>query len=56
MVVKELKIENEHLRRMLDFKNEHLEYKLFPARLLSQDITNVFKTLVIDRGKSGGFL
>lgn len=55
MVVNELKVENERLRSMLDFKNEHTEYKLFPARLLSQDITIVFKTLVIDRGKSSGF-
>ena len=55
MTVQELKSENERLRAMLDFKGEHSDFQLFPARLLSQDITNVFKTVVIDRGRTSGF-
>jgi rod shape-determining protein MreC len=55
MTAQELKSENGRLRTMLDFKNEHSDLKLFPARLLSQDITNVFKSVVIDRGKTSGF-
>jgi len=55
MIVNQLKIENERLRSMLDFKSEHADYKFFPAGLLSQDITNVFKTVVVDRGKTSGF-
>jgi len=55
MVAQELKSENERLRAMLDFKSEHSDFQLFPAQLLSQDITNVFKTVVIDRGRTSGF-
>lgn len=55
MAVQALKMENGRLREMLDFKSEHSGYRLFPATLLSQDITNVFKAVVIDRGKTGGF-
>ncbi len=55
LTMQELKSENERLRAMLDFKGEHTDFKLIPARLLSQDITNVFKTVVIDRGGKSGF-
>jgi rod shape-determining protein MreC len=55
MNLEELRSENKRLRDMLDFKVAHQEFKLFPASLLTQDITLVFKTAVIDKGSRSGF-
>jgi rod shape-determining protein MreC len=55
MTMQELRSENDRLRGMLDFKSEHAEFRLYPARLLAQDITNVFKTVIIDRGSKNNF-
>ena len=56
MTLEELRSENERLRNMLDFKAAHQEFILYPASLLAQDITLVFKTAVIDKGSRSGFL
>ena len=55
MNLEELRSENERLRNMLDFKAAHQEFILYPASLLAQDITLVFKTAVIDKGSRSGF-
>ncbi|HWR67937.1 MAG TPA: rod shape-determining protein MreC [Desulfomonilia bacterium] len=55
MAMQGLKSENERLRAMLDFKSEHGEYHLLPAHLLAQDISVIFRTVIIDRGKRHGF-
>jgi rod shape-determining protein MreC len=55
MRLRELENENERLRRMLDFKRASQDFALIPACVLSQDITHVFKTAIIDKGSSNGF-
>jgi rod shape-determining protein MreC len=55
MITDELKSENRRLRNMLEFKNAHPELSLVPASLLSQDITLIFKTAIIDKGADSGF-
>jgi rod shape-determining protein MreC len=55
MITDELKSENMRLRAMLDFKAAHQELALIPANLLSQDITLIFKTAIIDKGANSGF-
>jgi rod shape-determining protein MreC len=55
MAMQELRSENDRLRTMLDFKSEYADYKLYPAQLLAQDITMVFKTVIIDRGSRHNF-
>jgi rod shape-determining protein MreC len=55
MIMDEIKSENRRLRVMLDFKEAHRELSLIPADLLSQDITLIFKTAIIDKGTSSGF-
>lgn len=55
MVMEELKTENKRFRIMLDFKDAHPELQLIPSSLLSQDITLIFKTALIDKGINSGF-
>ena len=55
MNMEELRHENRRLRAMLEFKKAYHDFELHPASLLTQDITLVFKTAVIDRGKRDGF-
>jgi len=55
MNLEDLKSENERYRAMLGFKAAHKDFELIPASLLTQDITLVFKTAVIDRGRRNGF-
>lgn len=52
--VRGLETENARLRAMLDYKTARPELDLVPARLVAHDITTVFKTVVIDRGRSSG--
>jgi rod shape-determining protein MreC len=49
-----LERENEKLRAMLDFRASHPQYRLEPARVVAQDITAVFRTMIIDRGRLHG--
>ena len=46
MAMNELKKENKNLRAMLQFKESNKDFSLIPARLLSQDITLIFKTAI----------
>ncbi|HQH99993.1 MAG TPA: rod shape-determining protein MreC [Deltaproteobacteria bacterium] len=55
MSMNDLRAENKRFRAMLDFKEAHQEYSLIPASLLSQDITLIFKTAIIDKGTISGF-
>ena len=55
MRLQELENENERLRAMLDFKGKFHDFSLIPASVLSQDITHVFKTMIIDKGSRSGF-
>jgi rod shape-determining protein MreC len=55
MTMQQLRAENERLKTMLDYKNEASDFQLFPARLMNQDITMVFKTVVLDKGKKNRF-
>ncbi len=53
--VKEIEEENKRLRSMLGFKKASYTFKLYPASVLGQDISMIFKTLVLNRGTSDGF-
>ncbi len=55
MTQRELRAENERLRAMLEFKRAYRDFRLHPASLLTQDITLVFKTAIIDGGSRSGF-
>lgn len=55
MSMNDLRTENKRFRAMLDFKEAHQEFSLIPASLLSQDITIIFKTAIIDKGTISGF-
>ena len=54
MTMRELKAENDQLRRMLNFQKAYHDFDLVPATLLTQDISLVFKTVVINRGSRWG--
>jgi len=54
MTLNELKAENNQLRRMLNFERAYHDYGLLPATLLTQDVSLVFKTVVINRGSRWG--
>jgi rod shape-determining protein MreC len=49
----ELKKENERLRQQLQMASR-LEYESIPARVLSRDPDNWFRTIILDRGRSDG--
>ncbi|MDT8271837.1 MAG: rod shape-determining protein MreC [Desulfomonilia bacterium] len=55
MILDELREENWQLKAMMDYRSEHQEFVLYPAKLLAQDITMVFKSVIIDRGSRHGF-
>lgn len=52
---REIQDENSRLRAMLEFKKTSYAFKLYPASVFAQDISMIFKTLVINRGRSDGF-
>jgi rod shape-determining protein MreC len=52
---KELANENERLKAMLEFKGASNEFKLLSAMILSQDVSIISKTMVIDKGTRDGF-
>jgi rod shape-determining protein MreC len=54
MTLNELRVENDQLRRMLNFERAYHDYGLVPASLMTQDISLVFKTVVINRGSRWG--
>jgi len=51
--VAELELENERLRKLLDFR-ESLNGDLLTARIIGRDATGLSRTLVIGRGESDG--
>jgi rod shape-determining protein MreC len=55
MAFKELRSENDRLRGMLELKKAYQDLPLRPAAVISQDITLVFKTIIIDKGSRDGF-
>ncbi|HPV28089.1 MAG: rod shape-determining protein MreC [Bacteriovoracaceae bacterium] len=55
MNLEDIKNENQRLRAMLEFKEAFQDFSLIPASVLSQDITHVFKTVLIDKGSRSGF-
>jgi rod shape-determining protein MreC len=55
MVLKEVRTENSRLRAMLDFKKAYPELPLLPAEVIAQDVSLVFKTMVLDKGSRSGF-
>jgi rod shape-determining protein MreC len=55
MMLRDVRNENTRLRVMLDFKKAYPDLPLLPAEVLGQDISLVFKTLVLDKGLREGF-
>ncbi|HQP31068.1 MAG TPA: rod shape-determining protein MreC [Deltaproteobacteria bacterium] len=55
MAFGEVRRENMRLRALLDFKTAYPDLPLVPAEVLGQDISLVFKTLVLDKGSADGF-
>lgn len=55
MALKQLRTENVRLRAMLEFKQSYPDLPLKPAEVIAQDISLVFKTLLIDKGATAGF-
>jgi len=55
MALGEARGENDRLRAMLRFKRAYPDLPLVPAEVLGQDISLVFKTLVLDKGSIDGF-
>lgn len=55
MATKAVRSENARLRAMLDFKKAYPDLALKPAEVIGQDISLVFKTLVLDKGSRDGF-
>ena len=49
----EVRLENERLRRLLDFK-EAQELATLPARVIAEDATSWFRTITIDKGSERG--
>ena len=49
----EIRLENERLRRLLDFK-EAQEIETLPARVIAEDATSWFRTVTIDKGAEQG--
>ncbi len=56
MCSQRLEAENKRLRSMLKFKRAYHRFKIYPASVFSQDISQVFKTVIIDKGDSDGFI
>lgn len=55
MTMQQLRTENDRLKSMLEYKTEASDFKLYPARILNQDISMVFKTVIIDKGNINHF-
>ena len=51
---KAVKEENDELRRMLEVKKEHLDYKFEPADIIGREDGNYMTVFTLGRGKSNG--
>ena len=50
-------IENERLRRMLDFKKESFEYiSILPAKIVNSNISNSIESIIINVGENDGII
>lgn len=49
----EVRLENQRLRRLLDFK-ESQEIETLPARVVAEDASSWFRTIMIDKGEEHG--
>lgn len=49
----EIRLENDRLRRLLDFK-EAQESEALPARVIAEDASSWFRTVMIDKGREDG--
>lgn len=50
----ELEIENQELKKLLNYKEAHPEMKLISANVIGLDPTNFYDSVVIDRGSDDG--
>jgi len=50
----ELEIENNELRKQLEYKEAHPEMKLVPTNVVGLDPTNFYDTIVVDKGSNDG--
>lgn len=55
MQVREVRLANERLRKLLDFKAE-VDLITLPAQVISEDASSWFRTVVIDKGSDDGVL
>ncbi|PLX77301.1 MAG: rod shape-determining protein MreC [Desulfuromonas sp.] len=51
--VDETRLENERLRKLLDFKEE-VQLPTLPAQVISEDASSWFRTVIIDKGSEDG--
>jgi len=54
VLLQEAQIENEFLRRELDFKNSATEGRIMAAEVIGEDTDGYLRYLIIDRGESDG--
>lgn len=47
-------LENNELRRLLDFDDYSTDYNLVPAQIVAEDVTDWFNTFTIDKGVNDG--
>jgi len=55
MLARDIKNENARLKAMLGMKEDWSDYPLYGARIISQDISLMFKSVIINRGTAQGF-
>ena len=54
VLMNEARIENETLRRQLNYKNSVPTFKLLSAEVIGRDPNNLLRSLILDRGSSDG--
>lgn len=55
MASRDIKNENDRLRRLLDLKLAWPEVELMGADIIAQDISLMYKTVILDKGSKNGF-
>jgi rod shape-determining protein MreC len=55
MLIRDIKSENTRLKVMLGMKEDWADYPLYGAKIISQDISLMFKSVIINRGTAQGF-
>lgn len=54
VLIKELQMENQRLKEMLDFKEQSYFYDMVGAKVVGRNMSNWFETILIDKGKQSG--